>query len=77
MLIPLSSQLILLIMASCRHALKSLGGMLSPCLTPPYNQCKEKPSQEKVDVLGTPGYIYIYLFSIFDQGHVDIVDQVA
>ena len=35
MLIPLSSQLILLIMVSCRHAVKSLGEMLSPCLTPP------------------------------------------
>ena len=34
MLIPLSSQLILLIMASCRNAVKSLGEMLSPCLTP-------------------------------------------
>ena len=33
-LINLSSQLILLIMASCRHAVKSLGEMLSPCLTP-------------------------------------------
>ena len=34
MLIPLSFQLILLIMASCRHAVKSLGDMLSSCLTP-------------------------------------------
>ena len=33
MLIPLSSQLISLITASCRHAVKSLGDMLSPCLT--------------------------------------------
>ena len=34
MLIHLSSQLILLIMASCRHAVKSLGEIVSPCLTP-------------------------------------------
>ena len=34
MLIHLSSQLILLIRLPCRHAVKSFGEMLSPCLTP-------------------------------------------
>ena len=34
MLIHLPSQLVLLIMASCRHAVKSSGEILSPCLTP-------------------------------------------
>ena len=34
MLIHLPSQLIMLIMASCRHAVKGFGEILSPCLTP-------------------------------------------
>ena len=34
MLIHLPSQLIWLIMAPCRHAVKSFGEILSPCLTP-------------------------------------------
>ena len=34
MLISLTSQLILWIMSSCRHAVKSFGEILSPCLTP-------------------------------------------
>ena len=34
MLIPLPSQMIWLIMASCSHSAKTFGEMLSPCLTP-------------------------------------------